>query len=363
MFDWIPIEVYTPTHYIILLFLVLITFIHSQSNAINSNENFRYMKVMGWTYLIFIILYMGLRPISGVFVDMLTYNKRFVYYQNGGQITSPNDILFQVFTKISSQFVNARIYFLLCVILYILPLIAVSKKWFKDYWFYAFLFLVTSFSFWTYGTNGIRNGIAGSIFLWGMSREKKIWQVIIILIAINIHKSMALPAAAFLLANFYNNPKVLMYFWVFCIPLSLIAGGAFINLFASIGFDERTSYLTQENVYNVEFASSGFRWDFLLYSATAVFAGWFYIFKRKYKDKIYFWLFNTYILTNAFWILVIRAQFSNRFAYLSWFMISLVILYPLLKKYIVDKQHKKIGLLLVAYYSFTFLMNFILVGL
>src|SRR5690554_1589566 len=165
---------------------------------------------------------------------------------------------------------------------------------------YSFLFLVTAFSFWTYGTNGIRNGIAGSIFLWGMSREKKIWQVIIILIAINIHKSMALPAAAFLLANFYNNPKVLMYFWAFCIPLSLIAGGAFIDLFASIGFDDRTSYLTQENIYNVEFASTGFRWDFLLYSATAVFAGWFYIFKRKYKDKIYFWLFNTYILTNAF---------------------------------------------------------------
>lgn len=362
MFDWIPIEYYTQTHYVLLLILVLLTFIHSQSTPIDSDENFRYMKVMGWIYLVFIVLYMGLRPISGVFVDMTTYNRLFEYYERGGPIRSTKDILFHIFTKTSSQIMSANFYFLACAILYIAPLVAVSKKWFKDYWFYGFLFLISSYAFWAFGTNGIRNGFAGSIFLLGMSREKRIWQIIIILIAINLHKSMALPAAAFLLANFYNNPKVLIYFWILCIPISLVAGGVFIQFFGSLGFeDERMAYLTQENIYNVQFAGTGFRWDFLFYSATAVVAGWFYIFKRKYKDKIYFWLFNTYILTNAFWILVISAQFSNRFAYLSWFMISLVILYPLLKQFILEKQHKKIGLLLMFYFFFTFFMNFVLV--
>src|SRR5690606_25184293 len=105
-----------------------------------------------------------------------------------------------------------------------------------------------------------------------------------------------------------------------------------------------------------KFSSTGFRWDFLLYSSTAVFAGWYYIVKRNYKDKIYFWLFNTYVFSNAFWILVIRANFSNRFAYLSWFMIGLVIIYPLLKQQIIPKQHQVIGLILIAYFSFTFFM-------
>lgn len=362
MFDWIPIHSYTPTHYIILLLVILFTFIHSQSHAIDSPQNFRYMKVMGSIYLIFLILYMGLRPINGVFVDMMTYNKSFNSYVNGRQVTATRDILFQLFTMVSSKIMTANFYFLVCAILYIVPLVFVCKKWFKDYWFYGFLFLVGSYSFWAFGTNGIRNGIAGSLFLLGMSREKRIWQIVIILIAINIHKTMMLPAAALLLANFYNNPKALIYIWVLCIPLSLVAGSSFVSFFGALGFDDRTAtYLTDVNKYNVEFSGSGFRWDFLLYSATGVFAGWFYIFKRNYKDKIYFWLFNTYILSNAFWILVITAQFSNRFAYLSWFMIALVILYPLLKQFILEKQHKKIGLLLVLYYAFTFFMNYIIV--
>lgn len=359
MFDWVPIEIYTITHYTLLLLLVLMTFLQSQSQSMDSDLNFRYMRIMGWTYLLFIIFYLGLRPISGrYFIDMGTYNRIFEHYANGGQITSTKDILFNVFTKFCSQVMSASSYFLLCAALYIIPLFLVCKKWFQDYWFYGFLFLVTALSFWAYGTNGIRNGIAGSLFLLGISREKRVWQIVFIIMAIGCHKSMVLPAAAFILANFYNNPKVLIYFWFLCIPLSLAAGGLFEQFFGTLGFDDkRLSYLTEGNVNNDEFASTGFRWDFLIYSGTAVFAGWFYIFKRNYKDRIYFLLFNTYIISNAFWILVIRANFSNRFAYLSWFMISLVILYPLLRQYIIGKQHKKIGIILILYFSFTFFMN------
>lgn len=364
MFDWIPLDVYAKTHYYIMLFLVILTFLQSQSQSLDSKLNFTYMKVVGWGYFTFLLFYMGLRPISGrYFVDMGTYNQLFIQYANGGQITSVNDIVFHTFTKISSQIMTANAYFLTCALIYMVPMVAVSKKWFNDYWFYGFLFLVTSFSFWAYGTNGIRNGIAGSLFLLAISREKRIWQIAFIILSIGFHKAMMLPVAAFILANLYNNPKVLIYIWFACIPISLVAGGFFEGFFGTIGLeDERLSYLTEGNVNNDQFASTGFRWDFLLYSATAVFAGWFYIFKKNYRDKIYFWLFNTYILSNAFWILVIRANFSNRFAYLSWFMISLVILYPLLKKYILSKQHKKIGLILLFYFGFTFFMNVLLIS-
>ena len=37
----------------------------------------------------------------------------------------------------------------------------------------------------------------------------------------------------------------------------------------------------------------GFRWDFLVYSASGVFAGWYYIFKQKYQDKLYLCLLYT----------------------------------------------------------------------
>lgn len=363
MFDWVPIELYTPIYYGIMLFLVLMTFFETQATAIDSDQNFRYMRIIGWIYLVFVTLYIGSRQYSGIyFGDTYLYRRYFIHYQNGGGIVVKTDLLFHLFTQISSKLLTLRSYFILCAILYVIPLFIVSKKWFKDYWFYGLLFLITAFSFWAYGVNGVRNGIAGSFFLLGMSREKRLWQILWIILAIGFHKSMVLPTAAFILANFYNQPKKLIYIWLLCIPLSLAGGGFFESFFGSLGFeDDRVSYLAGENINKHNFSSTGFRWDFLLYSATGVFAGWFFIFKRNFKDKIYFWLFNTYILTNAFWILVIRASFSNRFAYLSWFMISLVIIYPLLKQFIITKQHRKIGLILLAYFTFTFFMNILLV--
>ena len=357
MFDWVPLEYYSAVHYFLMLLLVLLTLLISQSQSMNSDPNFRYMKIMGTMYFIYILIYMGLRPISGVFIDMLTYNGIFKHYANGGEIYSRKDIVFHIFTKLCSQIMTAHFYFLTCVALYVIPLYVVCKKWFNDYWFFGFLFLVSAFSFWAYGTNGIRNGIAGSLFLLGISREKRISQAIWILLAIGFHKTMLLPAGAFIIANFYNKPKWVLFFWVLCIPISLVAGGFFESLFGSLGFDdERMAYFTNE-VREGRFASTGFRWDFLLYSSTAVFAGWFFIVKRNFNDKVYFWLFNTYVISNGFWILVIRANFSNRFAYLSWFMIGVVIIYPLLKQYIVSKQYKKIGLIMLAYVSFTLFMN------
>lgn len=357
MFDWVPLDLYKPLHYSLMLVLVLLTFLHSQSQPIDSNLNFRFMKVMGWIYFLWLLFFIGLRPISGAyFIDMGTYNQIFKYYAGGGQIISSNDIVFHFFTKFSSQIMTANSYFFVCAALYIIPLFIVCRKWFKDYWFYGFMFLVSAFSFWAYGTNGIRNGIAGSLFLLAISREKRRSQAIWMLLAIGFHKSMLLPVAAFILSNFYNKPKYVIFFWFMCIPLSLAAGGFFESFFGTLGVgDERLEYLTK-GADATQFENTGFRWDFLLYSATAVFAGWYYIVKRKFNDKIYFWLFNTYVISNAFWILVIRANFSNRFAYLSWFMIGLVIIYPLLKQFIMPKQYKKIGLIFLIYFSFTFFM-------
>jgi tetratricopeptide (TPR) repeat protein len=113
--------------------------------------------------------------------------------------------------------------------------------------------------------------------------------------------------------------------------------------------------------FNDQFSSLGFRWDFLLYSATGVFAGWYFIFVKKIEDKLYIQIYNIYVLVNAFWVLVIRASFSNRFAYLSWFLLGVVIIYPLLKKQIFEKQHVLIGRIIFLYFAFTYVLNVLLV--
>jgi len=359
MFDWVPVEIYARTYHQVIGAMVFVILLESIGSRYKTGNKFR---ILGFVTLVFIILYMGSRPISGFyFGDMRTYANIFEDYANGMPITSTVDILFHLFTAFASKTMTVEAYFMVCAFLYVIPLYLVCKKWFGVYWFYGFLFVVGAFSFWAYGTNGIRNGIAGSLFLLGISREKRLWQIAWIVIAINFHKTMILPTGGFILANFYNRPQRVILIWLLCIPFSLVAGGFFEGFFAGLGFDDdRVTYLTEGNVHGDEFASTGFRWDFLMYSATAVFAGWYYIIKKGYRDKVYFWLFNTYIFANAFWVLVIRANFSNRFAYLSWFMIGLVIIYPLLRVKMIERQFEKIGLILLFYYSFTYIMNVIL---
>ena len=357
MIELIPIELYTPIYFHILLVVVLVIFSHSMSTPLGSITNLETIKSFGFFLLFFVVLYMGLRPIHGVFVDMKTYARMYEVLRITNMRFDFHDPVFGNFMFLSSKIMSAKAFFFLCAVLYVLPLYVVSKKWFNAYWVYAFLFLVASFSFWAYGVNGIRNGIATSLFLMGVSREKRIYQGGWIVLSIGFHLSMLLPAIGFILANIHNAPKKFLIFWLVSIPLSLLAGSSFQTLFARLITDDprMSNYLTTE-VSAGRFSRVGFRWDFLVYSATAVFAGWYYIFRKQFNDKTYFWLFNTYLFANAFWILVIRANFSNRFAYLSWFMMAFIIIYPLLKKIILVEQHQKIGTILMAYYMFTYIM-------
>lgn len=354
-FDFIPLDLYALFFYYGILLTVIVTFF-------NLNERFNESD-FGQLFVWVIIIYIGFRPVSGKwFGDMSTYNRLFLYYQDGGPIISTKDLFFQIFTKWSSGVMSVNFFFLTCAILYIYPLYLVSKKWFKNYWFYSFLLLVASFSFWGAGTNGLRNGIAGSLFLLAISRDKNVWKIVLLVVAIGFHKSIVLPTMGYIVAIYYNKPKHLVVFWLLCIPLSLIGGGFWETLFTGLGFDdERLSYLTDVEKDLDKFSSTGFRWDFLAYSATAVFAGWYFIIKKKFVDKTYYHLFITYLFANAFWILVIRANFSNRFAYLSWFMMALVIVYPFLKEKFFEKQSKVFGQVLIIYFLFTYLMNVLLV--
>ena len=163
---------------------------------------------------------------------------------------------------------------------------------------------------------------------------------------------------AFALTYFYLEPKKYFLFWLAAIPLSLVLGGFWESLFSGLGFsdDRLSAYLVGGNENNDNFSSTGFRFDFLIYSAGAVFVGWYFIFKKKFNDVLYLRLYSTYVICNAFWILIIRANFSNRFAYLSWFLMGLIIVYPFLKKKFFINHNINVGKAYVLYFGFTFFM-------
>lgn len=358
MFDFIPLEIYTPIFYYFLLIVVFFTFLKTRNDNIKSEKNLQFIKSVGIFLIIFTVLYMGLRPISGrYFGDTGTYASYFTAYQNGAAILPGSDYLFHLFTQYCSKVMTVHVYFLICALLYIIPLYIVCKTWFKKYWGYAFLFLVVSFSFWAGGVNGVRSSIATSFILLAFSRKRLSTKIFWFVLAVGFHKSMLLLVLSYALTLLVKSPKWYFYGWLSCIPLSLAAAGFWESLFAGLIEDDRVSYLTAGNVGDDEFASTGFRWDFLLYSAAAVYAAFYFIYKKKFVDDNYFRLVSIYLTGNGFWILVIRANFSNRFAALSWFMMGIIIVYPLLKKNILNDQLKVIGSILVAYFAFTFFMN------
>lgn len=357
MIDFIPIEYYTPIFFYFMLVLVLLVRIKvNKSQKLIKSPPLAILLVWG------LILYMGLRPIHGVFVDMTTYAMSFERFTQGIYIDLDKDIGFQYFMLACSKFMTVNMFFLTSAFIYVYSHYKVSINLFESKWYYAFIIMISTLTFWAAGVNGIRNGLAAAILLLALSyeRNKKI-AFLLLFIAVLFHKSMLLLLGAYLLTFIHNKPKTYLVFWFLCIPLSLALGGVFEVFFASLGFDDdRMSYLIEGNINDDNFSKTGFRWDFLLYGATAVFSGWYFIIKKKFEDVFYYRLLNVYLVANGFWILVIRANFSNRFAYLSWFMMGLVIIYPFLKGNFMPNQPKKMGLVVLSYFMFTFLLNVLL---
>ncbi len=360
MFNLIPLEHYTSIYYYALLMIVLLMFLYTQLTVFDSKyeSNKIFIKILALTTFPFVFIYMGARPLSGrYFGDMSTYNQIFEALKSFGSTALPeNDVFFYQYMLATSKVVESEGFFLLTAFFYTLPLYIVSKKLFKKYWFYSFLLFVTSLSFWSYGTNGIRNGLATSIFLLVFSTRNLTLRILILLLAVNIHSSMLIPTLGYLITLIVSRTKLLLYGWCLAIPVSLVGGGFFQSLFANMYNDDRTSYLTEGNLNNDVFSSNGFRWDFVAYSAIAVIVGYYFIYRKHYTDKIYHVIYGTYLIANALWILVIKANFSNRFAYLSWFIMPLVVIYPLLNQPKTKQNHQLVGYSILLYFFFTFFM-------
>ncbi|MBR5074870.1 MAG: EpsG family protein [Bacteroidales bacterium] len=313
-----------------------------------------------------IVLFLGLRPVSGrAFGDTATYAAVYMLMADDMLIPdfSTGDWLFSYIMYSSSKVMSIQYFFLIIEILYIVPVYIACRRLSPENSTTLMIFFLTAFSFFSYGTNGIRNGAAASIFILALSFLKgdrpvdKILFVLIALLAYNLHHSMALPIMAVVAAYFIRNPKLMFYFWGASIVVSLTIGGSISDIFSGLGFDDRlNNYISGETVDDLV-VKDVFRWDFLLYSAMPVVLGWYVIFRRRIYTRTYSILLGTYIYANAFWVMVIRAAFSNRFAYLSWCIYPIVLAYPMLVMPVwKDKPGLKLGIIMVGHMAFTIFM-------
>jgi len=164
-------------------------------------------------------------------------------------------------------------------------------------------------------------------------------------------------AAAYYIRDF----RKAVAFWGFSIILYLVAGNAIGSLFASFGFDDRlNTYIEATEAYAARGLKTGFRPDFLIYSFMPLLLGYYVQIKHGVQNQTYQFILNTYIFANAFWCMLMGVSYSNRFAYLSWFMYPLVLAYPCLKLNVWGQRQGKMAANVIMINAlFTFFMVFI----
>ncbi len=358
--QFIPVQYYSLVFYYVS-FLICATYsiryINSNSCDLLLKQNSLFVPSV---FALLVALYIGLRPVSWWFQDMLNY--AYLFNKFSGNIADINwsgewGLPFIAYICKALHW-SSNTYFLIIALGYTLCQAKAVSKLLPENALFAFLFIISAFSFWGFASNGIRNGLGCALVMLAFSymlNKEYAKAVLWAFFAVAVHRSTVLPIFMFATSYFViKSPRQAIYFWLFSIVLSLIAGNALTSFFARLGFDDRMSMYIS-NTYQ-HFSHSGFRWDFLLYSSVPVALTWYITQNKGLNDSVFNILANTYILSNAFWIMVIRASFSNRFAYLSWFIYPVILAYAFIRIPIWDDQDKKAGLALLAHASFTIFM-------
>lgn len=303
------------------------------------------------------ILFIGFRPVSPVFVDMMGY-----YYQwdtwDFGEKTffwdQQNLIFDNLRIFMSTSHLPARSFIVLISFIYFGLMWWACRRMFPSDTLLAFLVCLGAFSTFAYGTNGIKAGAAASFFLLALSYfDKRIISALLAIISIGFHHSMIMVVGCYLIVCIYHKPKLFFAIWALCFILAAAHVTYFQSVFNSLADEQGQMYLSGQ-----EFGK-GFRIDFILYSFMPVLVGYYAVFKKKIKSKHYNIVLCLYLLTNSVWMLCMYAEFTNRIAYLSWFLYPIVLIYPFIKEEWATKQYQTVGWISVAHIAFTMFMFFI----
>lgn len=314
-----------------------------------------------------LVVWIGFRPVSYLFGDTVNYALEYRMLQTRDvRMNWHSEWLWQwLMVGCKATGFSVNVFFLIVAAGYVLSALWAVKRLLPSDPMLGTLFLVSSLMFFSFSVNGLRNGLACHLVLLAITfllDDKYVLGGALCLLAFGIHRSTLLPIAATLAGIFFiRDVRYSIIFWLSSILISLIAGDMVSNFFASLAFDDRmAAYTTAKGMDMGQFSKTGFRWDFLLYSSAPVILSWYICVRRKIQDNWYNVICTTYCLCNAFWIMVIRSAYSNRFAYLSWFIYPIVVAYPLINLPVWEDQDRKTGWILLAYVGFTvFMITFI----
>lgn len=329
----------------------------------NRSRELSYSKpisdVIGIFLIVFLVFFIGLRPLSTLFGDTIVYVDW--YWDYDGRIFQfDNEAENKIFDNLMALWGFARLgytsFFIFIAAIYFGASYIGIKKLFSTNALAAYLVFLAAFSTFSYGTNGIKAGAAASLFILALGYRENLKVCIpLILLSWGFHHSMIMVVAAFAVTLFVKNPKVYFSLWFFCFLMSAAHITAFAHFFSGFTTEHGANYLLTEG--GNEGTKGGFRIDFIIYSAAPVVVGWYAVFKKNIKlSSLYKNLLNLYLCLNSVWMLCMYAEFTNRIAYLSWFVYPIVLAYPFLQEKWGKNKYKTFSYVMLGHLGFTWFM-------
>ncbi|MDR6459424.1 hypothetical protein J2786_002531 [Chryseobacterium vietnamense] len=319
---------YTPVAFSIVFYLftsLLVTAVvidsYSKKRLLNTDGN------TGYFYLIplLLVILIGSRPVGITgFTDSEMYREFFDIARVEGISPMPNkDLFFGYFILLTSYITNERGFFVICGLVSVALLVLVSKHISKKHWILFFICHTASLYYWNYNVYGIRQGMASAMFLYAVFIKNKWWKSLLMILAFGSHFSLGLPVLVYIFSGLVNKVDRKFYWmWGLAIPVSYFFGIEIEHTVANLIPDERAQYFTE----NID--EQVFRWDMIVYSSVIMAISYYFIFIEKIKDITYHRIVNVFIFTNTIFLFLVRVNHAHRFAYLSWFLASLIIFYP-----------------------------------
>ena len=347
-------------YYVYLTIFTIITLVVMNSySQVDISDRYRQSNsqdFFAFLVTIFVVLFIGFRPISAAFVDMGAYASQ---YNNllGTHFFFNSDTENLVFDNMlpfmASKMIPINIFFLVIALVYFGCMFWACLRLFPQDTLLALLCCLVAFSTFTYATNGIKAGMATSLFLLAVSYRNNLWiSIPLAIFTLGIHHSMLLVIVAYFCVILVKHPKWYFILWAVSFCCAALHITWFQHYFAGFTDEHGASYLLSSR-------NSGFRIDFIIYSAVPVLIGYLMIFKYKLYSRTYDIILNLYLLTNSVWMLCMYANFTNRIAYLSWFLYPVVLLYPFVNLCWSEEQNKYLKYVVYGHLGFTLFMTFI----
>ncbi len=350
--QWAEIWYYGLMFLTLLILLYIVFYSDHQKHLAPS-----FPKSIIFVLIVLIALFFANEPLL-MYSDKWMYELDYIKAMNGVE-TDEKDLGFKIYTQIIALLTSsaAQFFFITAIIYMTGYYIFVQKYIAPSYQFILFFTIISSMGFYPYANNTLRAGLALSLFVFLLSRDYllKVPTLLLLLLTILIHKSLLLPVAALIITLLYKRKDQFLGVWLVCLILSLAAGNIFVTLFGEF-FSFADNRVSQYSSVQVAHYKTGFRWDFVAYSVAPIILARYYK-KRGYSNPFYNQIISLYTIVNAFWLLLIRMPFSDRLATLSWFLIPVLLMYPLLTKRIFEKQHFWIAGVLLINALITFTLN------